>query len=236
MKKIPWRQRWDVFIHLSSFGAVCSRPCLCAQREFENPNSNQAGTCKVLIWRKCHVPNRFNWKCKKNYYAKADSLVDKYLSCPRIKPSKSQFSKLDGVKTRVSLSDFAHQLRRKNADVRDSHSTLLDAAGLSPAQELNRNTRDRDKRSWVLFRLWTANVWNKGGAAYCSVRNLVKTSNLPVSKVKLVPYSKSSCTKNTPTTFKFNRINSFENFINGNWCKDLAYLDKLPENKKGADF
>ena len=73
----------------------------------------------------------------KKLFSKADSLVDKILSCQRIKLSNSQTSYLDGVETRFFLSDFAQQLRRKNADVPDIYFTLLDAAGIFPTLTLN---------------------------------------------------------------------------------------------------
>ena len=43
----------------------------------------------------------------KKSFSKADSLVDKFLSCPRIKLSNSQFLILDGVETGIFLPDFA---------------------------------------------------------------------------------------------------------------------------------
>ena len=46
-------------------------------------------------------------------FAKADSLFDKILSCPRIKLSYSNTSIRDGWETSVLLSDFAQQMRRK---------------------------------------------------------------------------------------------------------------------------
>ena len=82
-------------------------------------------------------------------FAKADTLVDKYLSCPRIKPSISQTLILDVVETGGLLSDFAQQLRRKNADVPDIYFTLLDAAGISPSLVLNQNAQVKKKLSWV---------------------------------------------------------------------------------------
>ena len=55
----------------------------------------------------------------KKLFSKADSSVDKVLSCPRIKLSNSHTLFLDGVETGISLLDFAQQLRRKNADIAD---------------------------------------------------------------------------------------------------------------------
>ena len=77
----------------------------------------------------------------KKLFSKADSLVDKKLSCPRIKLSSSQTLALDGVETGFFLSDSAQQLRRKHADVPDIYFTLLDAAGISPTLILNQNAK-----------------------------------------------------------------------------------------------
>ena len=55
-------------------------------------------------------------KIYKKLVLKADSLVDKVLSCRRIKLSNSKNLLLDDVETTVLLSDFDQQLRRQNAD------------------------------------------------------------------------------------------------------------------------
>ena len=89
----------------------------------------------------------------KKLFSKADSLVDKILSCPRIKHSNSQTLVLDGVETGIFLSDFDQQLRRKNADVPDIYFTLLDAAGLSPTLIVNQNAKSKEKGSWVPFKI-----------------------------------------------------------------------------------
>ena len=73
----------------------------------------------------------------KKPFAKSDSLVDKTLSFPRFKFSKSQTLKLDGVETEVLLSDVAQHFHRSNADVPDIYFTLYDAAGISRTQILN---------------------------------------------------------------------------------------------------
>ena len=89
----------------------------------------------------------------KKLFSKAHSLVDKILSCPRIKLSNSQTLILDGVETGIFLSDFAQQLRRKNADVPDIDFTLLDAAGISPTLFLNQKAKAKRRGSWVLFKI-----------------------------------------------------------------------------------
>ena len=85
----------------------------------------------------------------KKLFCKADSLVDKILSFPRIKLSNSQTIILDGVDTGVLISDFTLHLRRKNADVPDIYFTLLDAAGILPSLVFNQNAKAKDRGSWI---------------------------------------------------------------------------------------
>ena len=59
----------------------------------------------------------------KKFFGKADPLIDKILSCSRIKFSKSQTIFLDVVDTGVLISDFTLHFRRKNADVPDIYFT-----------------------------------------------------------------------------------------------------------------
>ena len=89
----------------------------------------------------------------KKLFGKADSLIDKILSCSRIKLSDSQSKNLDGVNTGVLFSDFNLHLRRKNVDVPDNYFTLLDAAGISPSLVFNQNAKTKDRGSWIPFRL-----------------------------------------------------------------------------------
>ena len=81
--------------------------------------------------------------------AKADSLVDKTLSFSRIRFSKSQTLKMDGVEIGVLLSVFAQQHRCKNADVRDINFILSDVAGISPTLNFNQNTEAKERGSCV---------------------------------------------------------------------------------------
>ena len=89
----------------------------------------------------------------KKLYAKADSLVDKILSCPRIRLSETQTLIMDGAETGVLLSDVAHQLRGQNADDPDIYLTLLDSAGISPTLVLNQNAKAQERGNWVPFKL-----------------------------------------------------------------------------------
>ena len=89
----------------------------------------------------------------KKLFGKADTLKDKILSCSRIKLSSSQKIVLDGVDTRVLISDFTLPLRRKNVDVPDIYFTLLNAAGISPSLAFNQNAKAKDRGSWVPFKV-----------------------------------------------------------------------------------
>ena len=63
------------------------------------------------------------------------------------------------------------------------------------------------------------------GAAYGCLRNLVKTSNLPVSKVRCFTYSKPSHLKFTPVTRKFKGTKAVTRTEEDNWCMNQAYVD-----------
>ena len=97
---------------------------------YNNKSSNtQAATKQELP--KYHAEQSITYQfgslkkeINKKLFAKAHSLVDRFLSCPRIKLSNSQNLTLVGIETGVLLSNFAQQLRRKNADVPDIYFTL----------------------------------------------------------------------------------------------------------------
>ena len=89
----------------------------------------------------------------KKLFGKADSLIDKILSCSRIKLSNSQTIILVGVDTGVLMSDFTLHLLRENVDVPDIYFTLIDAAGVSPSLVFNQNNEAKDRGSWVPFKL-----------------------------------------------------------------------------------
>ena len=89
----------------------------------------------------------------KKLFRKPDSLIDKILSCSRIKLSNSQTKILDGVDTGVLISDFNLHLRRKNEDVPEIYFTLLGAAGISPSLVFNQNAEAKDRGNCVPFKL-----------------------------------------------------------------------------------
>ena len=79
-------------------------------------------------------------------------------------------------------------------------------------------------------------LYTQSGAAYGAVLNLVKASNLSVSKVRQFLHSKPSYTKFTLATRKFKRMKAFARFKNEIWCMDLAYADKLAKDYKGVKY
>ena len=76
----------------------------------------------------------------------------------------------------------------------------------------------------------------QSGAVYGSVRNLVKTSNLPVSKVRHFLHWKLFYTKFFSTKRKFKRMQAFARFKIEIGCMDLACVAKLAEDNKGVKY
>ena len=153
------------------YGAVCSGPSSADNNNKKSLNTQevtQQELPKYKVERNTtyHIGSRKK-ELNKKLFAKADSLVDKILSCPRIKLSNSQTLKLDGVETGVSLSDFGQQLRRKNADVSEIYFILLDAAGMSPTLAMNQNASAKERRSWVPFKVWTSEAIKVVHAGRC---------------------------------------------------------------------
>ena len=79
-------------------------------------------------------------------------------------------------------------------------------------------------------------LYTESGAAYGSVRKLVKASNLSVSKMIQFLHSKPSYRKFTLATRKFKRKKAFTRFKNEIWCMDLAYVDKLAKDNNGVKY
>ena len=118
--------------------------------------SAQSVTKQELLNYKAEQPPTYqidSLNLNKELFGKADTLIDKILSCSRIKFSNSQTIFLDGVDTGVLISDFTLHLRRKNADVPETYFTLLDAAGISPSLVFNKNAKAKDRGSWIPFKV-----------------------------------------------------------------------------------
>ena len=106
----------------------------------------------------------------KKLFGKADTVLDKTLSCSCIKLSNSQTIILDGVDTGVLVSDITLHLRRKNVDVLDIYFTLFDAAGISPSIVFNHNAKAKDRGSWVPFTVGTSEAAKNAYAMCCCLR------------------------------------------------------------------
>ena len=79
-------------------------------------------------------------------------------------------------------------------------------------------------------------LYTQGGAAYGSMRNLMKASNLSVSKVRPIFHSKLYYTKITLATRKFRQMKAFARFKNEIWCMDLAYVAELAKDNNGVKY
>ena len=95
---------------------------------------------KLFRLRKKHI---------KRLFVKADSLVDKISSCPRVEMSNSKTLILGAVETRVLLSDFAQQLHRKRQPFRTNF--LMDTPGVFPTLLLNQNDKAKETERWALY-------------------------------------------------------------------------------------
>ena len=118
--------------------------------------TTQSVTKQELPKYKTEQPPRYqidSLNPNKKLFGKTDPLIDKVLSCSRIKLSNSQTKILDGVDTGVLISDFTLHLHRINADVPVIYFTLLDAAGISPSLVFNQNAKAKQTGSWVPFKV-----------------------------------------------------------------------------------
>ena len=121
----------------------------------------------------------------KKLFGKADTLIEKILSCSRIKLSNSQTINLDAVETSVIISDFTHYLRRKNVDFPDIYFTLLVAAGISPSLVFNQNAKTKDRGSWFPFKVWTSEAAKNKYARCCCLRFYTQLGkNLQITSIK----------------------------------------------------
>ena len=169
--------------------------------------------------------------------AKADSSVHKFVSCPRNKLSSSQTLIWDGTETGIFLSDFAQQLRRKNADVPDFYFTLLGAAGISP--NLNQNVKAKGTESCVFFKIGTSETAKALHTGWCC---------LWVSAQLKKGWQSVSIKSETIFTYKtfLNKIFSCHIWCEENqgncWIQkwnlvdDLAYVDNLAKDNNGVKY
>ena len=131
------------------------------KQELPKYKAEQPPTCQI---------DSLKGDINKKLFGKADTLINKILSCSRINLSNSQTTILDGVDTGVLISDFTLRLRRKNAGVPDIYFTLIDAAEITPSLVFNQNTRAMDRGSWVPSKVWTSEAAKTAYARCCCLR------------------------------------------------------------------
>ena len=131
-------------VPISVYNSNIKKPTVVTKKELPSYQNEEKPTYQIESVKK---------DINKNLFAKADFLVDKVLSSPRIKLSTSNFLILDGMDTGVSLTDFAQTLKRKNAAVPDIYFTLLDAADITPSLVLNKNAKEKERGSWIPFKI-----------------------------------------------------------------------------------
>ena len=186
LKRTSWKQRRNVLLsekglkllaiitppiinHLCWYGAVCS----CPASVYNKSVTTQSFTKQELQKYEAEQPPTYqidSLNLNKKLFGKADALIDKILSCSRIKLSNSQTIVLDGVDTGVLISDFTLHLRRKNADVPDIYFTLFDAAGKSPSLVFNQNAKAKERESWIPFKVWTTEAAKTVYARCCCLQ------------------------------------------------------------------
>ena len=132
-----------VLVPISVYNSNIKKPTVVTKKELPSYQSEEKPTYQIESVKK---------DINKNLFVKADSLVDKVLSSPRIKLSTSNFLILDGTDTGVSPTDFAQTLKRKNAAGPDISFTLLEAADITHSLVLKKNAKQKERGSWIPFK------------------------------------------------------------------------------------
>ena len=79
-------------------------------------------------------------------------------------------------------------------------------------------------------------LYTQCGAAYPSMRTLVKANNLPVSKGETVFAFSDFVRKLFLATHISEGLKAFALFENKIWCMNLAHVDKITENNNGVKY
>ena len=128
-----------VLVPVSVYNNRNLNSCSLTKPERPKYQSDQNLKCQINTLRK-----ELTEKC----FAEANSLVYNILSCPCFdRSSNSQFSILEGVETRNSLSDSAHKFCCSHTDVTDINFTSLEAAGKFPTLVLNQSAKNKERKA-----------------------------------------------------------------------------------------
>ena len=123
-----------VLVPISMYTSNIKKPSIVTKKELPTYQSEEKPKYQIESVKK---------DINKSLFGKADSLVDKVISSPRMRLSPSNFLILGGGDTGVSLTDFAQTLKRKNAEVPDIFFTLLDAADITRRLVSNKNAKEK---------------------------------------------------------------------------------------------
>ena len=130
---------------------------------------------------------------------------------------------------------FCPTIASKMADVPDSFSTLLDAAGNSPNLALNQVAKTKEKVSRCPLNLIERSFkgFRNSVVLLCRrVSSLVKASNILVSKLNQVLQSMIFYTKINPAAHIFKKMESFFSCEIQTWFQQLAIVDDLTKEMK----
>ena len=78
--------------------------------------------------------------------------------------------------------------------------------------------------------------YTKGPAAFGSIKNLPKSTNLKPRKVKLFLEGKTAHTRHNKHRKRFPTLKVIANDINKNLSPDLSYVDKFAKENKDEHF
>ena len=142
------------------------------KKSLNTQTATKQGPAKYQVEQNSNNPtDSFQKEVNKNLFAKAGFLVNKNLSCPRVQIAKTHLLNLDRAGIWVILSDFAQQLRRKNADVVDIYTTLPGTARPSPNLVPDQNATAQDKEKELgPFKIWTSEAAKNVHSEWCCLR------------------------------------------------------------------
>ena len=110
-----------------------------------------------------HQTDLLRNEIKKKLFAKADSLVDKTLSCPRTKLSNSQTTILDAIEAGVLLLNKGVE---KTQTFRHLHEFTWQSWNISNSR-FESECRKQTEANWVPFKVWTSEAAEFVHAGWC---------------------------------------------------------------------
>ena len=142
------------------------------------------------------------------------------------------FKSLKNLTTRSSNSPAEHSSPKTKAAVRlTKKKRKVSKPRTKPVYRRKNNGNITTSEEKML-----QSMYKKGSAAFGSVQNLQKRTNLQPRKVKQFLANKNAHTKYKGFRKNFARLKVFAYDINEIWSLDLAHVDKLPKQNAGLKF